>query len=130
MSQGFNAIGEHTGAGHNHNLVVTFSCESPGSEGPEHRRPNMNYKIIIPIDLATVYLFGSLKRVDSSLENIVEIEPPVIRPYLGVLDPTSYTHSGFRLELQEICFPMLTLLKLVDLSRPFVADDLEPTDVW
>ncbi|KAL0921498.1 hypothetical protein M5K25_008576 [Dendrobium thyrsiflorum] len=57
-------------------------------------------------------------------------ELPAIWPYLGVLDPSSYTHSGFRLELREICFPMLTLLKLVDLSRPFVAEDLEPTGVW
>ncbi|KAL0918805.1 hypothetical protein M5K25_010841 [Dendrobium thyrsiflorum] len=32
---GFDAIGEHTGAGHNHNLVIPFDCESPGSEGPE-----------------------------------------------------------------------------------------------
>ncbi|KAL0913235.1 hypothetical protein M5K25_016679 [Dendrobium thyrsiflorum] len=29
------AIGEHTGAGHNHNIVMSFSGESPGSEGPE-----------------------------------------------------------------------------------------------
>ncbi|KAL0913001.1 hypothetical protein M5K25_016430 [Dendrobium thyrsiflorum] len=26
---------EHTGAGHNHNLMVQFGGESPGSEGPE-----------------------------------------------------------------------------------------------
>ncbi|KAL0928838.1 hypothetical protein M5K25_000762 [Dendrobium thyrsiflorum] len=32
---GFNAIGEHTGAGHNHNIVMPFGGESPGSEGPE-----------------------------------------------------------------------------------------------
>ncbi|KAL0909100.1 hypothetical protein M5K25_023629 [Dendrobium thyrsiflorum] len=31
----FDAIGEHTGAGHNHKLVVPFGGESPGSEGPE-----------------------------------------------------------------------------------------------
>ncbi|KAL0912996.1 hypothetical protein M5K25_016425 [Dendrobium thyrsiflorum] len=61
----FDAIGEHTGSGHNHNLVVPFGGESPGSEGPGHRRPNMNYKINIPVDLATVYLFDSSNRVDS-----------------------------------------------------------------
>ncbi|KAL0906272.1 hypothetical protein M5K25_024750 [Dendrobium thyrsiflorum] len=32
---GFNAIGEHTGAGHNRNIVMPFGGESPGSEGPE-----------------------------------------------------------------------------------------------
>ncbi|KAL0928751.1 hypothetical protein M5K25_000672 [Dendrobium thyrsiflorum] len=36
--KGFDAIGEHTGAGHNHNLVVPFGGESPGSEGPSHNR--------------------------------------------------------------------------------------------
>ncbi|KAL0920093.1 hypothetical protein M5K25_009201 [Dendrobium thyrsiflorum] len=33
--KGFNAIGEHTGAGHNRNIVMPFGGESPGSEGPE-----------------------------------------------------------------------------------------------
>ncbi|KAL0912098.1 hypothetical protein M5K25_018047 [Dendrobium thyrsiflorum] len=32
---GFDAIGEHTGAGHNRNIVMPFGGESPGSEGPE-----------------------------------------------------------------------------------------------
>ncbi|KAL0917872.1 hypothetical protein M5K25_012973 [Dendrobium thyrsiflorum] len=32
---GFDAIGEHTGAGHNRNLVMPFGGESPGSKGPE-----------------------------------------------------------------------------------------------
>ncbi|KAL0921162.1 hypothetical protein M5K25_008209 [Dendrobium thyrsiflorum] len=53
-----------------------------------------------------------------------------IRPYLGVLDPAFYTHSGFRLELWEICFLMLTLLKLVDLGHPLVVEDLESTNIW
>ncbi|KAL0916177.1 hypothetical protein M5K25_013668 [Dendrobium thyrsiflorum] len=35
MSQGFNAIGEHTGAGHNRNIVMPFGGESLGSEGPD-----------------------------------------------------------------------------------------------
>ncbi|PKU74606.1 hypothetical protein MA16_Dca024747 [Dendrobium catenatum] len=48
---------------------------------------------------------------------------PAIRPYLGLLDPTSYTHSGFRLELWELRFPMLILLKLVDLESSFVVVD-------
>ncbi|KAL0904731.1 hypothetical protein M5K25_026874 [Dendrobium thyrsiflorum] len=34
---GFDAIGEHTGAGHNHNIVMPFGGESPGSEGPERQ---------------------------------------------------------------------------------------------
>ncbi|KAL0921460.1 hypothetical protein M5K25_008536 [Dendrobium thyrsiflorum] len=34
-------------------------------------------------------------------------ELPAIRSYLGLLDPAFYTHSGFRLEPWEICFPML-----------------------
>ncbi|KAL0912823.1 hypothetical protein M5K25_016232 [Dendrobium thyrsiflorum] len=46
-------------------------------------------------------------------------ELPAIRPYLGVLDPAFYTHSGFRLEPWEVCFPMLNLLKLVDLKSSF-----------
>ncbi|KAL0905371.1 hypothetical protein M5K25_023786 [Dendrobium thyrsiflorum] len=32
---GFDAIEEHTGAGHNRNMVMPFGGESPGSEGPE-----------------------------------------------------------------------------------------------
>ncbi|KAL0916446.1 hypothetical protein M5K25_013960 [Dendrobium thyrsiflorum] len=32
------AIGEHTGDGHNRNLVVSFGSESPSSEGPGHNR--------------------------------------------------------------------------------------------
>ncbi|KAL0917747.1 hypothetical protein M5K25_012833 [Dendrobium thyrsiflorum] len=32
---GFDAIGEHTGVGHNRNIVMSFGGESPGSEGPE-----------------------------------------------------------------------------------------------
>ncbi|KAL0911846.1 hypothetical protein M5K25_017771 [Dendrobium thyrsiflorum] len=35
VDRGFNAIGEHTGAGHNHNIVMPFGGKSPGSEGPE-----------------------------------------------------------------------------------------------
>ncbi|KAL0911308.1 hypothetical protein M5K25_019440 [Dendrobium thyrsiflorum] len=35
VDRGFNAIGEHTGAGHNRNIVMPFGGESPGSEGPE-----------------------------------------------------------------------------------------------
>ncbi|KAL0911939.1 hypothetical protein M5K25_017877 [Dendrobium thyrsiflorum] len=35
VDRGFNAIGEHTGAGHNHNLVMPFGGGSPSSEGPE-----------------------------------------------------------------------------------------------
>ncbi|KAL0919070.1 hypothetical protein M5K25_011139 [Dendrobium thyrsiflorum] len=34
VAPGFNAIGEHTGAGHNHNIVIPFGGKSPGSEGP------------------------------------------------------------------------------------------------
>ncbi|KAL0923061.1 hypothetical protein M5K25_007106 [Dendrobium thyrsiflorum] len=34
-AMGFDAIGEHTGAGHNHNIVMPFGGKSPGSEGPE-----------------------------------------------------------------------------------------------
>ncbi|KAL0921403.1 hypothetical protein M5K25_008469 [Dendrobium thyrsiflorum] len=34
-TMGFDVIGEHTGAGHNHNIVMSFGGESPGSEGPE-----------------------------------------------------------------------------------------------
>ncbi|KAL0922821.1 hypothetical protein M5K25_006844 [Dendrobium thyrsiflorum] len=34
-SKGFDVIGEHTGAGHNHNVVMPFGGKSPGSEGPE-----------------------------------------------------------------------------------------------
>ncbi|PKU60763.1 hypothetical protein MA16_Dca028395 [Dendrobium catenatum] len=51
------------------------------------------------------------------------MELPAIRPYLGLLDPTSYTHSGFRLELWELRFPILILLKLVDLESSFVVED-------
>ncbi|KAL0904471.1 hypothetical protein M5K25_026591 [Dendrobium thyrsiflorum] len=44
----------------------------------------------------------------SCLERITLVtELLAIRPYLGVLDPTFYTHSGFKLEPWEICFPML-----------------------
>ncbi|KAL0916216.1 hypothetical protein M5K25_013708 [Dendrobium thyrsiflorum] len=35
VAMGFDAIGEHTGAGHNRNIVMPFGGESPGSEGPE-----------------------------------------------------------------------------------------------
>ncbi|KAL0907612.1 hypothetical protein M5K25_022031 [Dendrobium thyrsiflorum] len=31
----FDVIGEHTGVGHNHNIVMPFGGESLGSEGPE-----------------------------------------------------------------------------------------------
>ncbi|PKU61434.1 hypothetical protein MA16_Dca029210 [Dendrobium catenatum] len=51
------------------------------------------------------------------------MELPAIRPYLGLLDPTSYTHSGFRLELWELHFPILILLKLVNLESSFVVLD-------
>ncbi|KAL0920396.1 hypothetical protein M5K25_009532 [Dendrobium thyrsiflorum] len=34
-AMGFDAVGEHTGAGHNHNIVMPFGGESPGSEGPK-----------------------------------------------------------------------------------------------
>ncbi|KAL0907811.1 hypothetical protein M5K25_022249 [Dendrobium thyrsiflorum] len=34
-AMGFDAIEEHTGVGHNHNMVIPFGGESPGSEGPE-----------------------------------------------------------------------------------------------
>ncbi|KAL0917833.1 hypothetical protein M5K25_012929 [Dendrobium thyrsiflorum] len=34
-AMGFDAIGEHTGASHNHTIVMPFDGESPGSEGPE-----------------------------------------------------------------------------------------------
>ncbi|KAL0925548.1 hypothetical protein M5K25_003894 [Dendrobium thyrsiflorum] len=34
VDRGFDAIGEHTGAGHNHNIVMPFGGESFGSEGP------------------------------------------------------------------------------------------------
>ncbi|KAL0906155.1 hypothetical protein M5K25_024624 [Dendrobium thyrsiflorum] len=37
VDRGFDAIGEHTGAGHNRNIVMPFGGESPGSEGPECR---------------------------------------------------------------------------------------------
>ncbi|KAL0927738.1 hypothetical protein M5K25_001943 [Dendrobium thyrsiflorum] len=33
-AKGFDVIGEHTGASHNHNIVMPFGGESPGSEGP------------------------------------------------------------------------------------------------
>ncbi|KAL0910005.1 hypothetical protein M5K25_020926 [Dendrobium thyrsiflorum] len=33
-AMGFDAIGEHTGAGHNRNIVMPFGGESLGSEGP------------------------------------------------------------------------------------------------
>ncbi|KAL0903138.1 hypothetical protein M5K25_027492 [Dendrobium thyrsiflorum] len=32
----FSAIGEHTGADHNHNLVVSFGDKPPGSKGPDY----------------------------------------------------------------------------------------------
>ncbi|KAL0916976.1 hypothetical protein M5K25_014532 [Dendrobium thyrsiflorum] len=32
---GFDVIEEHTGVGHNRNIVMPFGGESPGSEGPE-----------------------------------------------------------------------------------------------
>ncbi|KAL0903313.1 hypothetical protein M5K25_027682 [Dendrobium thyrsiflorum] len=35
MIPGFDAIGEHTGVGHNHNIVMPFGGELPCSEGPE-----------------------------------------------------------------------------------------------
>ncbi|KAI0519598.1 hypothetical protein KFK09_007049 [Dendrobium nobile] len=41
-----------------------------------------------------------------------------------------YTHSGFRLELWELCFPTLISLKLVDLEFSFVVENLEPTYIW
>ncbi|KAL0922660.1 hypothetical protein M5K25_006665 [Dendrobium thyrsiflorum] len=34
-AMGFDVIGEHTGADHNHNIVMPFGSKSPGSEGPE-----------------------------------------------------------------------------------------------
>ncbi|KAL0924107.1 hypothetical protein M5K25_004914 [Dendrobium thyrsiflorum] len=34
-AMGFDAIGEHTGAGHDRNIVMPFGGESLGSEGPE-----------------------------------------------------------------------------------------------
>ncbi|KAL0922035.1 hypothetical protein M5K25_005994 [Dendrobium thyrsiflorum] len=46
---------------------------------------------------------------DESGSSIEEL--PAIRPYLGLLDPAFYTHSSFRLEPREICFPMLIFLK-------------------
>ncbi|PKU59209.1 hypothetical protein MA16_Dca029212 [Dendrobium catenatum] len=51
------------------------------------------------------------------------MELPAIRPYLGLLDPTFYTHSGFRLELWELRFPILILLKLTDFESSFVVVD-------
>ncbi|KAL0904732.1 hypothetical protein M5K25_026875 [Dendrobium thyrsiflorum] len=36
--QGFDAIGEHTGAGHDCNVVVPFGGKPPCSEGPGHNR--------------------------------------------------------------------------------------------
>ncbi|PKU80050.1 hypothetical protein MA16_Dca014416 [Dendrobium catenatum] len=51
------------------------------------------------------------------------MELPAIRIYLGLLDPTSYTHSGFRLELWELRFPMLILLKLTDMESSFMVID-------
>ncbi|KAL0925246.1 hypothetical protein M5K25_003564 [Dendrobium thyrsiflorum] len=35
VDRGFDVIGEHTGAGHDHSIVMPFGGESPGSEGPE-----------------------------------------------------------------------------------------------
>ncbi|KAL0919278.1 hypothetical protein M5K25_011364 [Dendrobium thyrsiflorum] len=35
LEKGFDAIGEHTGAGHNRNIVMPFGGKSPSSEGPE-----------------------------------------------------------------------------------------------
>ncbi|KAL0913064.1 hypothetical protein M5K25_016496 [Dendrobium thyrsiflorum] len=37
VDRGFDAIGEHTGAGHNRNIVMPFGGESPGSEGHEFK---------------------------------------------------------------------------------------------
>ncbi|KAL0907719.1 hypothetical protein M5K25_022150 [Dendrobium thyrsiflorum] len=34
-AMGFDAVGEHTGSGHDRNLVVPFGGKPPGSEGPE-----------------------------------------------------------------------------------------------
>ncbi|PKU70916.1 hypothetical protein MA16_Dca021035 [Dendrobium catenatum] len=51
------------------------------------------------------------------------MELPAIRPYLGLLDPTSYTHSGYKLELWELRFPMLILLKLTGFESFFVVVD-------
>ncbi|KAL0906125.1 hypothetical protein M5K25_024590 [Dendrobium thyrsiflorum] len=49
-------------------------------------------------------------------------ELPAIQPYLGVLDLTFYSHSGFRLEPWEMCLPMLNFLKLTELPaiRPYL----------
>ncbi|KAL0916875.1 hypothetical protein M5K25_014424 [Dendrobium thyrsiflorum] len=35
---GFNVLGEHTGSGHDRNLVVSFRGKPPCSEGPGHNR--------------------------------------------------------------------------------------------
>ncbi|KAL0928817.1 hypothetical protein M5K25_000739 [Dendrobium thyrsiflorum] len=35
---GFSVIGEYTGADHDHNIMVPFRGEPPGSEGPDHNR--------------------------------------------------------------------------------------------
>ncbi|KAL0910153.1 hypothetical protein M5K25_021097 [Dendrobium thyrsiflorum] len=37
-AMGFDAIGEHTGAGHNHNIVMSFGGESPVQRAPGHNR--------------------------------------------------------------------------------------------
>ncbi|KAL0927344.1 hypothetical protein M5K25_001508 [Dendrobium thyrsiflorum] len=84
----------------------------------------------LALEVATKGSTNAPNKCSTHPEQITFItELPAIRPYLGVLDPASYTHSSFRLELREICFPMLTLLKLVDLSHPLVAGDLESTNI-
>ncbi|KAL0908657.1 hypothetical protein M5K25_023162 [Dendrobium thyrsiflorum] len=50
-AMGFNAVGEHTGAGHNHNIVMPFDGESPSSEGPgaiwrQNRRLEDTYHVL------------------------------------------------------------------------------------
>ncbi|KAL0925387.1 hypothetical protein M5K25_003712 [Dendrobium thyrsiflorum] len=52
------------------------------------------------------------KSLSQHLCSTLEMELPAIRPYLGLLDPAFYAHSGFRLEPWEICFPMLNFVRV------------------
>ncbi|KAL0926133.1 hypothetical protein M5K25_004527 [Dendrobium thyrsiflorum] len=180
---GFNAIGEHTGAGHNRNIVMPFGGKSPDDRYiylPLHASRLQNFgslpasppfrgklretgppattkTAITPFFLKKIVAIlhlskergkdwlglafgleqgdcrrgaccsdlrwkggsnGGAARSYKKIER-KETELPAIRPYLGVLDLVSYTHSSFRLELREMCFPMLNLLKLIDLKSSF-----------
>ncbi|KAL0910013.1 hypothetical protein M5K25_020934 [Dendrobium thyrsiflorum] len=94
VDRGFDAIGEHTGAGHNRNIVMPFGGESPGSEGPEQNFGNLPASPPFREKLRETWS-------PATLEKTCTVEAAKRRSGLGPKLSSGYGRSWSRLQLEK-----------------------------